>query len=391
MQTAAKTRIASLDILRGLVMVIMALDHTRDFFHFDAFLHDPLDPATTTPALFFTRWITHFCAPLFVFLAGTSAWLQGLRKSKVVLQSFLIRRGLWLIVVECVIITFAWTFDPGFHVIILQVIWAIGISMVFLGLLLRLPYRILLFLGVLLVAGHNTLDYFPSTHHGAWWDLARNGNFATLPLFGQRLIVIYPFLPWLGLMILGYCFGKLYTPGFQVQRRRILLLTGAGLILFFVFLRWTNAYGNPTPWSVQAGPLYTLLSFLNTHKYPPSLLFLCMTVGPALIFLAVFENADNRLTRAISVFGRVPFFYYVLHFYLLHTLCMILFLARGHAFSEATPGVYGIPFRFLISGEGYPLRVVYVIWMAVVLALYPLCLWYGGLKRRKKWWWLSYL
>ena len=372
-------------------MVIMALDHTRDFFHFDAFLHNPLDLSTTTPVLYFTRWITHFCAPLFVFLAGTSVWLQGMRKSKPVLQSFLIRRGLWLIVVECVLITFAWTFDPAFRVIILQVIWAIGISMVLLGLLLRLPYRVLLLAGMLLVAGHNVLDYVPATQHGALWDVLRNGNFATVFVLGQRFVIIYPFLPWLGLMILGYCFGKLYEPGFHAARRRILLRTGGGLILFFVILRWSNAYGDPVPWEAQSGPFYTLLSFLNTYKYPPSLLFLCMTVGPALVFLALFEKTDNRLARAISVYGRVPFFYYVLHFYLLHLLCMILFLSRGHAFAEATPDVFGIPFRFLIGGEGYPLRIVYVIWIGVVLALYPLCRWYGDLKRRKKWWWLSYL
>ena len=392
MEALTKKRIYSIDLLRGLVMIIMALDHTRDFFHFDSFLHDPLDVNTTTIYLYFTRWITHFCAPTFVFLSGTSIFLQGMRKNKSDLSSFLFKRGLWLIFIEMFIIGFAWTFDYTYHVFILQVIWAIGISMLLMGAIIRLPYKLILIFGVLIVFGHNVLDYFNSTHNGLFWDLLRNGNFAFHPLGSHQFIIIYPFLPWLGLMMLGYCFGKIYDPSFDTVRRKIILLkTGVGLILFFIVLRYLNIYGNPSQWSSQDSFFKTFLEFMNVHKYPPSLLFMCITIGPALLFLSLFENTNNRLSRAITVYGRVPFFYYVLHFYFIHTLCMILFLLRGHAITEPVQGIYGIPFRFLISGEGYQLRIVYLIWISIVISLYPLCKWFSNLKKRKNYWWLNYL
>ncbi len=393
MQVLTKNRIYSLDLLRGLVMIIMALDHTRDFFHFDAFLHDPLDVHTTSVYLFFTRWITHFCAPVFVFLAGTSIFLQGLRKDKNELGIFLFKRGLWLIFIELYVIGFAWTFDFTFNILVLQVIWAIGISMILMGLFIRLPYPLILALGLLIVFGHNRFDFITSTHSGFLWDLMRNGNFAFHDIgAGHKLVIIYPFVPWLGLMMLGYSFGKIYSQAIDfTQRKKILLLSGAGLILFFIVLRFLNVYGNPYRWSVQQNSLFTFLSFLNVHKYPPSLLYMCITIGPALLFLALFENSNNKLTQAISVYGRVPFFYYVIHFYLLHILCMVLFLTRGHSITEVTPDIFGIPFRFLIAGEGYSLKIVYLIWILLVLALYPLCKWFSELKKKKDYWWLSYL
>lgn len=393
MEAPIKSRIYSLDLLRGLVMIIMALDHTRDFFHFDAFAHDPLDLATTSHYLYFTRWITHFCAPVFVLLAGTSIFLQGLRKNKSELSAFLFKRGLWLIFIELVVINFAWTFDFAFKAFVMQVIWAIGISMMLMGLVIRLHFKFILITGLLIVFGHNVFDFNESTHHGFLWDLLRNGNFAFHSIGGgHQLVIIYPFVPWLGLMMLGYCFGKIYEPSFNpVQRKKLLLWSGMGVILFFVILRFLNGYGNPFQWSLQSTPVFTLLSFLNVHKYPPSLLFVCITIGPALLFLSFFENSNNKLTRAISVYGRVPFFYYILHFYMLHVLCMVLFLARGHAFSEVTPDIYGIPFGFMIAGEGYSLGIVYLIWILLVLALYPLCKWFNEYKKRKNYWWLSYL
>jgi uncharacterized membrane protein len=208
----------------------------------------------------------------------------------------------------------------------------------------------------------------------------------------MKLVIIYPFAPWLGLMMLGYCMGKIYEPSVPSQKRNKWLLT-AGIVslVFFVLLRFVNLYGDPLPWSVQDRPLFTLLSFINVHKYPPSLLYLCITIGPALIFLALFEKTQNWFTRAISVYGRVPFFYYILHFYMLHLLCMVLFLTRGHQFSEDTPGVFGIPFNFLIAGEGYSLGIVYIIWIAIVVALYPLCKRFSDYKRGNGQWWLSYL
>lgn len=386
-------RIYSLDLLRGLVMILMALDHTRDFFHAEAFTRDPLDPATTTPFLFFTRFITHYCAPAFIFLAGISIYLQSLRKSKEELSAFLFKRGFWLIFVELVIITFAWTFDITYSVFILQVIWAIGICMVCMGLIIRIPYQAILIVGLLIVLGHNIFDSMESTHEGLLWDFVRNGNFAFHPLpGGSQINIIYPFIPWLGLMMIGYCTGSLYKPTLPAKRRRrILLLSGFGLILFFTALRYLNIYGDPNPWVLHNNTTATILSFLNVHKYPPSLLFMSITVGPALIFLSLFESTQNRMTNIIRVYGRVPFFYYILHFYILHTLCMILFLARGHSFSEGLNSVAGIPFLFLIPGEGYSIEIVYLIWILMVIALYPLCKWFSDLKSRSGKWWMSYL
>lgn len=393
LQPEVQHRIYAIDVLRGIVMVIMALDHTRDFFHAEAFTRDPLDPATTNILMFFTRFITHYCAPVFILLAGTSIYLQGLRKSKAELSVFLFSRGLWLIAVEFIFITFAWTFDFSYSIFILQVIWAIGICMVLMGVLIRLPYMLMLLAGLIIAFGHNILDFFPATHQGFWWDLLRNGNFAFHQLLpGHQITIIYPFLPWLGLMMLGYCLGKIYEPSVDPAfRKKILLYSGTGLITFFILLRYINVYGDPLPWTLQDNTTSTIFSFLNVHKYPPSLLFISITIGPALIFLALFERTQNKITRIISVYGKVPFFYYILHFYILHTLCMILFLSRGHTFSEGMQETAGIPFRFLIAGEGYPIGIVYLIWILMVIALFPLCKWFSDMKRKHRHWWLSYL
>ncbi len=393
LQPVAQHRIYAIDVLRGLVMIIMALDHTRDFFHAEAFTRDPLDPATTNILMYFTRFITHYCAPVFILLAGTSIYLQSLRKSKSELSAFLFKRGLWLILVEVILITFAWTFDFSYSIFILQVIWAIGICMVLMGIVIRLPYTLILIAGLAIVFGHNILDSIPSTHQGLWWDLLHNGNFAFHEILpGYQITIIYPFLPWLGLMMLGYGLGKIYEPSVDPAfRKKSLLYTGAGLIFFFILLRYINVYGDPLPWTLQDNTTSTIFSFLNVHKYPPSLLFMCITIGPALIFLALFETTQNKITRIISVYGKVPFFYYILHFYILHTLCMILFIARGHTFSEGIEDTAGIPFRFLIAGEGYPIGIVYLIWILMVIALYPLCKWFSDMKRKHKHWWLSYL
>ena len=251
--TSKTKRIESIDILRGLVMVIMALDHVRDYFNTSG---DPLDMATTTPFLFFTRWITHFCAPVFVFLSGTSVYLQSQRKTKKVLQSFLIKRGLWLIFIEIVVISFAWTFNPHYNLIIFQVIWAIGISMVLLGLLVRLPFNVILIVGLIIVLGHNLLDIpesSPGFAPGFWWDLTHHGFFALYPITqNHTLVILYPFIPWTGLMMLGYCSGVFFSQKYSAQRReKILNSIGVGLIVLFIAVRFINVYGNPEPWSVQ--------------------------------------------------------------------------------------------------------------------------------------------
>ena len=390
-------RIESIDILRGIVMVIMAIDHTRDFFHFQAFSDDPMNLATTTPFLYFTRWITNFCAPVFVLLSGTSIYLQSLRKSKKELSIFLIKRGLWLIFIEFIIISFSWSFDPSYNFIYLQVIWAIGISMVLLGFAIHLPYKIILSLGLLIFFGHNLLD-IPETaadfKAGFWWDIlhhARWADYAITP--NHHVIIIYPFVAWTGVMMLGYCAGIFFTPKFSVaQRQKIFTQLGIALILLFVALRVINIYGDPIAWATQKSGWFTFLSFMKVHKYPPSLLYLCITIGPALLLLAFIENIKNKFTQVMIVFGRTGFFYYIVHFYLLHILLGVVYYIQGNTTAQAIASMKNLPFLFCIPGKGFGLTGVYVVWAIAIIALYPLCKWYDKYKtNHKEKWWLSYL
>ncbi len=389
-----KNRIQSIDLLRGLVMIIMALDHTRDFFHAGAFTGDPLDPATTTPMLYFTRWITHLCAPTFVFLSGVSAWLQGRRKTKKELSSFLITRGAWLIFIEISVVTLGISADISYGLIILQTIWSIGISMVLLGLTIWLPFPLILTLALAIIFGHNLLDFAEARRNGnvpVWWNFLHRPNVIQLSP-NHYLGIFYPFLPWAGLMMLGYCTGKLFTNVESAKRNRVLLWTGLAALLLFVVLRFANVYGDPGRWSEQETTLVTFFSFMNVQKYPPSLLFMCATIGLALIFLGSVKNTNSRLSQVISVYGRVPFFYYILHFYILHSISVILYFSRGHSLAEGLKGVPNLPFKFAVPSEGYSLFIVYFVWISVVILLYPLCKWYDDYKmnhKEKKW--LSYL
>lgn len=367
-----KNRIQSIDILRGLVMLIMALDHVRDFFHNTAVTQSPLDLQTTTPILFFTRWVTHFCAPTFVFLSGVSAHLSGLRKSKKELAGFLIKRGFWLILVEVTVVTLGLTFNPLFNVIILQVIWAIGWSMILLGLLIRLPLAVIGTIGLLIIFGHNITDLVTLPKDGAGAILIKVfftsfGDF--LPIAPARgILLLYAILPWAGIMLAGYAIGYYFRPEIAAQRRqKILLITGSITILLFAVIRFINSYGDPSHWSNQPSGLYTFLSFINTSKYPPSLLYTCMTIGPALLFLALFENIQNRFTRLISVYGRVPFFYYILHFYTIHFLLVICFFASGYGIDKMVSN--DLPFLFRPTTFGYSLPIVYIIWLAIITGL----------------------
>ncbi|MDQ2718717.1 MAG: heparan-alpha-glucosaminide N-acetyltransferase domain-containing protein [Bacteroidota bacterium] len=380
-------RIHSIDILRGLVMVIMALDHTRDFFHISS---DPTNLLTTTPILFFTRWITHFCAPIFVFLSGTSAFLSGRKKTKNELSVFLLKRGLWLIIIEVTIFNLFLTFDPTYHFIALQVLWVIGFSMIILAAVIYLPLRVIFFVGCIIVFGHNFLDVFDYTQPNTtpwWWGFLHQQSF--FPYGSNRMLaVLYPLIPWPGVMMLGYCLGSLYVKEYNAQKRqKFFMATGIAVTLFFILLRFTNLYGDPQPWSIQRNFITTILSFFNTTKYPPSLLFLSMTLGPALIFLSFLEKKKGKWTQIISVYGRVPFFYFLLHFFVLHFILMIIFFINGHSITEAATG-----FLFFRPADfGYPLLIVYLIWMAVVISLYPVCKKYDRLKSSHKNWWLSYL
>jgi uncharacterized membrane protein len=397
--TGGQKRIESIDIVRGIAMVIMALDHVRDYFHIGANIDDPLNLATTTPLLYFTRWITHFCAPIFIFLSGTSIYLQSLRKTKKQLGIFLIKRGLWLIFAEWAIIAMAWTFNPHYNVIPFQVIWAIGISMLILGLLMliRLPYHFILILGFIIVFGHNLLDIpeaAPGFKAGFWWDLLHHGTFVPYQFAENHYaMLVYPFPAWTGLIMLGYCAGVFFTKQFTAtERMKILNRAGLLLILFFAALRFSNVYGDPVDWTEQKNGLYTFFSFMHVDKYPPSLLYLCITIGPALLLLSFMERFKNRFTNTMVVFGRTAFLYYIIHIYLIHLLAAICFFARGHTFQDAANVGQKFPFLFVAPGEGYGLAIVYLVWAAVVIALYPLCKWYDTYKTsHKEKWWLSYL
>ena len=396
MAILSKSRIESIDILRGLIMVVMALDHTRDFFHISAWTDDPLNLQTTTPALFFTRWITHFCAPIFVFLSGVSIYLQSLRKTKTALSVFLIKRGLWLIFFEVIIVNLGTTFDPNFNSFMLVVVWAIGISMVCLGLLIYLPFNILLSIGLLIVVGHNLLDFPESATNfkpNFWWDLLHHGNGVNYPFIpNHSLVILYPFVPWTGLMILGYCSGIFFTAKYSMeQRQKLFYRLGTALLVFFMVVRFLNLYGDPHPWGVQKDGLFTLLSFIKVHKYPPSLMYMSVTVGFAFLFLAFIEKYKNRITDTFQIYGRTALFYYAIHWYVLHVVSLICFLLRGHSMEEGTQFVQ-IPFRYLVPGEGFSLPLVYIVWLSVVIFMYPLCKWYDAYKQAHKGkWWLSYL
>lgn len=393
MEAYSQTRVQSVDILRGLVMVIMALDHVRDFFHLPALTDDPLNLETTFPWLFFTRWITHYCAPTFVFLSGVSARLAGARRTRRELSSFLIRRGLWLVFVEIVIITFGISFNPFYNVVFLQVIWAIGTSMILLGLLVRTSVKIIAICGIVLVFGHNITDFLasPAGFGGVVYNVLLTAQPSIYPVGENRVIfVMYAVLPWTGTMLLGYAVGHFFrSPIAPRVRKKALIGLGLAAVCLFILLRLINQYGDPSSWRAQENGLYSVLSFINTNKYPPSLLFLLMTLGPAVLLVAAFERWQNRITGFLSVYGRVPFFYYVTHFYLIHFLTVITFFATGRGVDEiADPNS---PFFFRPVDFGFGLWIVYLIWIIVVLILYSPCLWFSRYKQKTKDWWLSYL
>jgi uncharacterized membrane protein len=387
-----KYRIESIDTVRGLIMLVMALDHTRDYFHFGA--PSPGNMATTTPILFFTRWVTHFCAPNFVFLSGVSVFLAGTRRTKSELSAFLIKRGLWLILFELVFVSFAITTNPLYNIIILQVIWVIGFSMILMALLVRAPLIVFGIIGGIIFFGHDILDFVQLPKSGAAGVLIKmffTAFASVIPLDKTHIILdLYAVIPWTGVMFLGYVFGSLYQNSVDPQRRKwILLVSGASLIVLFIALRWINIYGDPAPWSLQRNWGHTLISFLNVSKYPPSLLYSCMTIGPALVALALTEKVQNKLTAFLTIYGNVPFFYYFLHIYLIRAVNIILFFASGFGTSQiADPKSISL---FRPNTFGFNLGIVYLIWLVIILALYFPCRWYSRYKRTHQQWWLSYL
>jgi uncharacterized membrane protein len=384
---ARRHRIESVDVLRGVIMIVMALDHTRDYFSNSGL--NPTDPATTTVALFFTRWITHYCAPVFFLLTGTGAFLSLRRKTKGELSRFLWTRGLWLIFLEAVVMRcLGWQFNFDYHMTVLQVLWALGWAMIVLSALVYLPAWAVTTFGVVMIATHNLLD--PIRWANPLWTLLhRPAPF----IFGATHTVMdgYPLIPWVGVTAAGYGLGQIYAWPAE-RRRKFLLRLGLAVTVGFILLRWTNFYGDPSKWATQRSPVYTVLSFLNATKYPPSLIYLMMTLGPALVLLWAVDGRTPEWLRPALTIGKVPMFYYVLHVPLIHLIAVVVCYAR-----------YGADYWMLQSndlgqfpvdkppGWGYSLPIVYLIWAAVVLALYPLCRWYGGVKQRSKSVWLSYL
>lgn len=383
-----RPRLDSIDFLRGLVMVIMALDHTRGFFTNVPFY--PLDLGQTTPALFMTRWITHFCAPVFVFLAGTGAFLSSTRgKSSKELSVFLLTRGLWLVLLEITVIRwFGWTFNFDMTQVGIGVIWAIGWSMVILAGLVFLPTRAVGIVGLALIGGHNAFDSVSPSDLGSfawlWHVLHTPGPIHYMP--GYTLHIGYPLVPWAGVMAAGFAFGKLMLIQPEERLRWLLRLGIAGVALFLV-LRIPNIYGDPHAWTPQKNALFSLFAMLHCQKYPPSLLYLLMTLGPALLLLALVNRGVPELFKPLILIGRVPLFYYLLHLPLIHGLAMLLAVVR-HGRADF---LYGNAPGPRPSDYGYDLPVVYLMWFVVVLILYPACRWFADLKRRRKDAWLSYL
>jgi uncharacterized membrane protein len=380
-----RSRLDSIDLLRGIVMVVMVIDHTRDFVHGPALRYDPTDLARTSAAIFMTRWITHFCAPVFVFLAGVGAYLQRMRgKTTGELSTFLLTRGLWLLFVELVVLHALIWFNLDFSFIgPLQVIWAIGWSMIVLAALVYLPLPAIAAIGIGMIAFHNILDGVTS-QAPLWLVLHR----AAFVMAGSSLVwVQYPLVPWIGVMAAGYAFGSVYT--FDTDRRvRIVLRTGLALSAAFIVIRASNVYGDPSRWSIQSTPLFTAFSFINTTKYPPSLLYLLMTLGPALIALAWFEARSISFGPLVT-FGRVPLFFYLWQWVLAHTAAILANIVAGKPFAYLLlmpPAFFNVPW-----GTGFHLWTVYLCWACIIAVEYPLCVWFAGVKRRRRDWWLSYL
>ncbi len=381
-------RLDSVDLLRGLVMVIMALDHAHHFFTIVRF--NPVDLDETTVAHFFTRWLTHVCAPVFVFLAGTGAFLyRSHGRTKRELAWFLLTRGIWLIVLELTVMRMAWQFSFDYSYAVGQTIWAIGWSMVVLSGLVFLPISLTMAFGLLMIVAHNAFDGIRPKAFGslAWlWKILHTGG--RVQVFEDyTLSAMYPLIPWIGVMAVGYAFGAILLRGTSVRRRALWWL-GGGITAAFVLLRLLNIYGDPHPWERHDRVIFTIMSFLNCDKYPPSLLFLLMTMGPAIASLALFEKGKGAIARFFITFGRVPLFFYVVHIFVLHALAVV---AAYITIGGPDTLVGSVRPLELPEGYGFGLPVVYLVWIAVVLALYPACRWYAEVKRRSKSALLSYL
>ena len=364
-EAGERARIVSIDVLRGLVMAIMALDHTRDFFTTTDF--NPRD--VTETALFLTRWVTHFCAPTFILLAGLSAFLYGRGRDTFDVSRFLLMRGLWLILIDLTLIKFGWAFEFDLLSMAGGIIFAIGVSMMALAALVWLPRFAIACLSALMIAGHNLADGMSADEFGSasWiWHFLHEPGLIKIG-DGAQLYVLYPLIPWIGVMAAGYLLG----PVMELEpkaRQRFLVRLGLAITIGFVILRTTNLYGDPAPWVPQETWFATQLSFLNCEKYPPSLLFLMITLGPALLLLAAFPNARGPAAKILALFGQVPFFYYVVHIYVIHLLAVAAAFALTGDLTR-TPEI------------SLSLGGVYIVWLLVLALLYPMCRWFAALKK----------
>jgi uncharacterized membrane protein len=394
--STGRSRVQTVDAIRGAIIIIMALDHIRDYIHWAAMISSPTDLTRTSTAIFLTRWITHFCAPVFAFTAGIGAFLWlGQNRTRPQLSRFLLTRGLWLMLLEITLIKFVMFLQVGFRdsLTILTVFWMLGLCMVVLAGLIYLPMRLLAVLSVLVIAGHNLLDRVQAQSFGsaAWfWDILHQQ--ALFRVHGAAVIVAYPLVPWVAVMAAGYCMGPIFRWE-PARRQPFLLQLGICLSVGFVLLRAINIYGDPSPWALQSPGLFTVLSFLNCTKYPPSLLFLLMTLGPALIVMSWLDRRQFPSANPVIVFGRVPFFFFVVHLALVHAISiLLLFLRYGSTkFLFIPPPSLGSARNLFPENYGFNLSVVYGVWFAVIVMLYPLCRWFAGVKQRRRDWWLSYL
>jgi uncharacterized membrane protein len=394
---AIAPRIQSVDAIRGAIMMLMAIDHIRDFIARSAMQFLPTDLTRTTTAIFLTRWITHFCAPVFMLTAGLGAffWMNRGRRSKPQLSRFLVTRGIWLILLEVTVLRVIMFCQVSYrgNIVILLILWAIGLSMIALAALIHLPLRWLVGVSIAIIALHNLLDPISAKSFGraAWlWDILHQQ--ALFRWMGVNFVTAYPALPWIGVTAAGYCLGTVFLWD-AARRQRLLMRMGLGLTAGFIVLRAINIYGDPVRWTHQSTTLFTMLSFLNTTKYPPSLAFLLMTLGPALTVTAWLDQLHFSSTNPLIVFGRVPFFYYAAHLLLAHAIAIVMNFARygNKHFLWIAPPSMGSPSELFPPDYGYPLWVVYAVWIVALLLLYPACLWFSRLKQRRHDWWLSYL
>jgi uncharacterized membrane protein len=394
----ASLRLASVDALRGGVMIVMALDHVRDFVHRGAMSQSPTDLSTTTTVLFLTRWVTHVCAPVFMLTAGLGAYfyLRDGARTKGQLARFLVTRGLWLMFLEVTLMQLAYNFSvSSSYPIFLLVLWVLGACMIVLAALIWIPITWLSILSIAVIVLHHLLDSVRAQSFGGlaplWTLLHQVGAF---PFAGRVLIAPYTLIPWFAVMALGYCLGPMFTKPAE-ERQRLLMRIGTLMTIAFLLVRGMNGYGDPSRWSWQPSAAFTVLSLLNTTKYPPSLSFLLMTLGPALIALSFLDRARLSRSNPLTVFGRVPLFYFVIHFIAAHAAIVLLSLTRygtaalGFMF-QPVPSMGG-PAKAFPPDFGYELWVAYAVWLAIVVALYPLCAWFGRLKERQTSWWLSYM